>query len=157
MRRTDREIKDFSQIVKIMKLCKVCHVSFSDEYPYVVPLNFGMKVEGEKITLYFHGASTGRKHDLIRKNNKVGFVIENMLSILTYDIACKSVAEYESVMGYGKIEYIGEEEKKDALQFLMSQYTKPHGEKFEFDPDAVKQTCIMKLKVEGLSAKQCVR
>lgn len=157
MRRTDREIKDFSQIVEIMKRCKVCHVSFADEYPYVVPLNFGMKVEGEEITIYFHGAGTGRKHDLIRQNNKVGFVMENMLSVLTYDIACKSVAEYESVMGYGEIEYIDGKKKEDALQFLMSQYTKPHGEKFEFDPDAVKQTCIMKLRAKGLSAKRCVR
>ena len=56
MRRTDREITDFSQIVEIMKRCGVCHISFSNEYPYVVPMNFGMKIDGEEITLYFHGA-----------------------------------------------------------------------------------------------------
>lgn len=67
MRRTDREITDFSQIVEIMKRCEVCHISFSDEYPYVVPMNFGMKIDGEEITLYFHGADVGKKHDLIKK------------------------------------------------------------------------------------------
>ena len=51
MRRTDREITDFSQIVEIMKRCEVCHISFSNEYPYVVPMNFGMKIDGEEITL----------------------------------------------------------------------------------------------------------
>lgn len=156
MRRTDREITDFSQIVEIMKRCGVCHVSFVAEYPYVVPMNFGMKIDGEEITLYFHGANIGKKHYLIEKNNKVGFVMENMLSVLTYDIACKSVAEYESVMGYGKIEYVDGEEKLEALEFLMSQYAKPSGEKFEFDLEAVNHTCIMKLKIEGLSAKRLV-
>ncbi len=156
MRRTDREITDFSQIVEIMKRCEVCHISFSNEYPYVVPMNFGMKIDGEEITLYFHGADVGKKHDLIKKNNKVGFVMENMLSVLTYDIACKSVAEYESVMGYGKIKYADDNEKLEALELLMNQYAKPSGEKFEFEPEAVKHTCIIKLKVENLSAKRLI-
>lgn len=156
MRRTDREITDFSQMVEIMKHCGVCNVSFSDEYPYVVPMNFGMKIDGEEITLYFHGAGVGRKHDLVKKNNKVGFVMENMLSVLTYDIACKSVAEYESVMGYGKIKYADDNEKLEALELLMNQYAKLSGEKFEFEPEAVKHTCIMKLKVKDLSAKRLI-
>lgn len=93
---------------------------------------------------------------MIKKNNKVGFVMENMLSVLTYDIACKSVAEYESVMGYGKIKYADDNEKLEALELLMNQYAKPSGEKFEFELEAVKHTCIMKLKVEGLSAKRLI-
>lgn len=155
MRRADREIADFSQIVEIMKHCKVCHVSFNDEYPYVVPLNFGMKVEGEEIILYFHGANEGKKHDLLKRNNKVGFVMENMFSVLTPEISCNSVAEFESVMGYGRIEYVDGKEKEEALQFLMSQYTKSNGEKFEFE--RIKRTCILKLKIEGLSAKRLVK
>lgn len=93
---------------------------------------------------------------MIKKNNKVGFVMENMLSVLTYDIACKSVAEYESVMGYGKIKYADDNEKLEALELLMNQYAKPSGEKFEFEPEAVKHTCIIKLKVEDLSAKRLI-
>lgn len=84
--------------------------------------------------------------------------MENMLSVLTYDIACKSVAEaeYESVMGYGKIKYADDNEKLEALELLMNQYAKPSGEKFEFEPEAVKHTCIMKLKVKDLSAKRLI-
>lgn len=156
MRRADREITDFSQIVEIMKRCKVCHLSFNDEYPYVVPLNFGMKIDGEEVILYFHGASEGKKHNLLKRNNKVGFVMENMISVLTNEIACNSVAEFESVMGYGRIEYICGEEKEEALQLLMNQYTNSNGEKFEFEPEHIKRTCILKLKVDGLSAKRLV-
>lgn len=154
MRRTDREITDFSQIVEIMRRCKLCHISFNDEYPYVLPINFGMRVDGEEVTLYFHGAGEGRKHDLIKQNNKVGFVMENLFSITTSEILCNSGANFESVIGYGRIEYVDGEEKEEALRLLMSQYTKPKGEKFEFDSERIKQTCILKLKVEGLSAKK---
>ena len=81
-----------------MKRCGVCHISFFYEYPYVVPMNFGMKIDG-------------------------------------------FVADYK---------------KLEALELLMNQYAKPSGEKFEFEPEAVKHTCIIKLKVEGLSAKRLV-
>lgn len=157
MRRTDREIKDFSQIVDIMKRCKVCNLCFNDEYPYVVPLNFGMKVDNGEVILYFHGADNGRKHDLIKRNNKVGFVMENMLSVVTSEIVCNSFTNFESVMGYGRLEYVNGEEKKEALRFIMKQYTEPNGENFKFESEIIKRTCVMKLKVEGLSAKKLIK
>ena len=40
--------------------------------------------------------------------------------------------------------------------FNLTRPVFTHDEKFEFEPEAVKHTCIMKLKVEGLSAKRLV-
>lgn len=158
MRRSDREITEFNRIVEIMKRCKVCHIAFHDyDYPYVVPMNFGMSVDGEKITLYFHGAKIGRKHDLIKKNNKVGFVMENIISVITSDIACESVAEFESVMGTGEIEYVSDEEKLDALKILMDQYASPNGKKIQFDDKYINATSVLRLNVNNLSAKQLIK
>ena len=57
MRRKDREIQDFDEIIEVMKKCDVCRVAMrGEEYPYMVPLNFGMEVEETQVTLYFHGA-----------------------------------------------------------------------------------------------------
>ena len=62
MRRNDREIRDFDEILEVMKKCDVCRIAMQGgEYPYMVPLNFGMAVDGQQITLYFHGAQTGMK------------------------------------------------------------------------------------------------
>ena len=47
-----------------------------DEYPYVIPLNFGMAVDGQQVVLYFHGAQTGMKYELLSKNNKVCFEMD---------------------------------------------------------------------------------
>ena len=61
MRRKDREIINKEQIWRIMQRCGVCRVAFHDaEYPYIVPLNFGIG-KGEPLTLYFHCAAQGKK------------------------------------------------------------------------------------------------
>ena len=46
MRRSDREIKNRDEIIEVMKKCDVCRLAFNDEdYPYILPLNFGMEVQ----------------------------------------------------------------------------------------------------------------
>ncbi|NLA85824.1 MAG: pyridoxamine 5'-phosphate oxidase family protein, partial [Clostridiales bacterium] len=109
MRRKDREITDIAQIVELMRRCRICNLALEDEdYPYVVPLNFGISVSGDSITIYFHGAKQGKKLDLIRKNNHVAFAMYNAfdISLGSAQCACKSSIEYESVMGTGIIESV---------------------------------------------------
>ena len=66
MRRKDREITDFDEMVKIIKECDACRIALNDEetgFPYIVPLNFGLDVEDERVYLYFHGAMKGKRLD----------------------------------------------------------------------------------------------
>ena len=77
MRRKDREITDFKQIMEIIDRCDCCRVGFCDDgQVYIVPLNFGYAEENGKLTFYFHGAKEGRKIDLIGKAPKVGFEMD---------------------------------------------------------------------------------
>ena len=60
MRRKDREITDFNEILAIMEKCDVCRIALNDDgFPYVVPLNFGMDVRDGQVYLYFHCAMEG--------------------------------------------------------------------------------------------------
>ena len=69
MRRSNREITDRNEILQVMERCDVCRLALNDgEYPYILPLNFGMEQAGEQIILYFHGATEGKKLDLIAKD-----------------------------------------------------------------------------------------
>ena len=70
MRRSDREVTEFNDIVSIIKKCDVCRLALIDEnYPYIIPLNFGMNItEDNVLELYFHGATEGKKLDLISKD-----------------------------------------------------------------------------------------
>ena len=47
MRRSDREITDFQELITAMRGCDVCRLALHDEpYPYILPLNFGLEVDG---------------------------------------------------------------------------------------------------------------
>ena len=77
MRRKDREITDFHEIIEIIKKCDVCRIALNDEeFPYIVPLNFGLDVEGEQVYFYFHAAMEGKKLELIEKDNRATFEMD---------------------------------------------------------------------------------
>lgn len=151
MRRNDREIKSFEDIVKVMEKCDVCRIALHDEdYPYIVPLNFGMEVQGEKVTLYFHGAMEGRKYELMERDNRVCFEMDCAHRLVTEEESGNCTMEYESVIGRGRIETVPEEEKENALYILMRHY---HQEDFAFNRAVVPRTRLFKLTVEELTGK----
>ena len=42
MRRSDREIRDITEILAVIDRCKVCRLGFQDTNGvYIIPLNFG--------------------------------------------------------------------------------------------------------------------
>lgn len=152
MRRDDREIRDFPEIIEVMKKCDVCRIALNDDgYPYILPLNFGMRAEGERITLYFHGAGEGRKYELIKRDNRASFEMDCSHKLIADREACRCTMGYESVIGRGKIEIVPEEERYDALRALMRQY---YEEEFSFPEEAVKRTTVMKLVVEEVTGKR---
>ena len=151
MRRSDREITDFDEIVEIIKKCDVCRLALHDEeYPYILPLNFGMRIEDGKIVLYFHGANEGKKYALIEKNNKASFEMDCGHRLVMDDEKMSCTMEYESVIGQGIIEKVSDEQKYDALMVLMRQY---HQEDFPFNQNIMPQTTVLKLTVNSYTAK----
>lgn len=155
MRRIDREITSFDDIIKIMESCDVCRLAFNDEpYPYILPLNFGMEVNDGKITLYFHGAAEGTKYDLLQKNNHVSFEMDCGHRLITGEKSCDCTMEYQSVIGQGQLELVSEEDKVKALSILMGHYTR---DDCSFDPALLKVTKMMKLTVEGVTGKALVK
>ncbi len=151
MRRSDREITDFNKIVDIIEKCDVCRIALhDDEYPYVLPLNFGMIVEDETITLYFHGALEGKKYELMAKNNKASFEMDCSHRLVADEEKGSCTMEYESVIGQGIMEIVSDEEKYKALCILMKHY---HKEDFMFNEKVLPQTRVFKLTVENCTAK----
>lgn len=152
MRRKDREITQIDNIIEIIKKCDVCSVAFyDDEYPYVIPLNFGLQCKEDKLVFYFHGAKQGKKIDLLKKNNKVAFEMNCSHKLLLGERACDATMEYESVCGNGVMEIVADSEKEDALNSLMQQYTGQ--DKHEFKENEVKAVTILKLNVHEIHGK----
>ena len=152
MRRKDREITDFHELLEVIKKCDVCRIALHDaDVPYIVPLNFGMDVQKEQVFFYFHSAMEGKKLDLIARDNRAAFEMDCGHSLALYEEQMNCTMSYECVMGRGIIEFVPEEEKYAALKILMRQY---HAEDFAFNKDMMKVTAVLKMTVTELTGKR---
>lgn len=152
MRRKDREITEWKDIIHIMEKCDVCRLALNDEgYPYILPLNYGMEVVNDEITLYFHGALEGKKYELMEKDNRASFEMDCSHRLVMDKGSGSCTMEYESVIGRGIMEIVPEEEKYDALCVLMRHY---HQEEFPFNRAVMPQTTVFKLTVEKAAGKR---
>ena len=148
MRRNEREITDRKEIDDIIRSCRVCHLAMCvDGQPYIIPLNFGY--DGR--FLYFHTAPEGRKIDIIKRNNRVGFEFDILHDIVTAEQACKWGAKYESVMGSGTAEIVDDlEAKKEALEWIMRQYGNGT---WDFKEEILKKTLVLRVRILEISGK----
>ena len=155
MRRKDREITDVQDILGIVKKCTTCHIAMVDNsMPYVVPMSYGFSYENDKLTLYFHSAKEGRKIDILRKNPNVSFSICVEKQIVIDDKQpCRSGRFYESVIGFGHVEFIEDIAGKcEALTYLMQRQT--NGKHFEFNEHAANSVCVFKILVDEFTGKR---
>lgn len=154
MRRSDREITDFQEIIAVMNRCDVCRLGLVDSSgrPYIVPLSFGLELKGKQISLYFHSANEGKKLDLIRQGSPVCFEMDCAHQPVFQETMCRCTMKYQSVFGDGVLHFVEEAEKAAALRLLTAHYFPDH--RFDFSPDHVPSTTVLRLDVIHLSAKQ---
>ncbi len=151
MRRSDREIKNIQEIIQVMEKCDVCRLAFNDaDYPYILPLNFGMDVTNGKIVLYFHSAKAGKKLELIARDNRASFEMDCSHRLFMDKVHGSCSMEYESVIGRGFIEMVPETEKYNALCILMRHYRQ---EDFPFCQAVIPQTAVYRLTVQEVTGK----
>ena len=156
MRRADRKIQSFEEMVDVISRCDVCRLGLHDgDYPYILPLNFGVKAEKETqvVTLYFHSALQGRKIELMKKNNLASFEMDcrHQLQYKAEQGMCTFA--YESIIGHGTIHMIEDaDEKMQALKILMNHYYP--GENKYFNPAAIPRTAVYCLEVIQMSGKK---
>lgn len=156
MRRKDREITDLNEILGIMKKCDVCNIAiFDEEYPYIIPMNFGFSSQDKELALYFHCAKAGKKLDLLRKNPKVGFEMDCSHNLIIKELDCDCTMEFESICGNGVIEILPDDQKIAALGQLMKQYKEQPA--MNFNEKYVKAVEVLKLTVNEITGKHLDR
>lgn len=151
MRRKDRAVIEPAEITDIMSRCEVLHLAINTgEAPYLLPVSFGMEPDG--MTLYIHGAMTGRKYELLAQDARVGFEMDCTHGLVLDDADHSCTVQYESVIGWGVIDELTEEgEKRHALDQIMRQY---HAEDFPYSTVPIPYTRILRLWVEERMGKR---
>lgn len=121
-----------------------------DDYTYALPISY--VYHDSKI--YFHGAAEGHKLDAVRKHSKVSFCVIDKDEIIQE----KYTSYYASVIAFGTIKIIDEENKKrSAVQMLGEKYSPDFNELISAKADS-KIDCmsVLELSVEKLSGKQAL-
>lgn len=150
--RREREITDVIEILKILDKSKIVHIGLVDgDEPYVVPMNYGYTYENDTLSLYLHGATEGKKLDLMRVNPKVFFSIECDIEPFSGQVACQYGTSYSSVMGKGIAEIL--ENPQDKMSGLISFMKTQTGIDFEFNERLVSAVSVIKINVTSFTAK----
>ncbi len=154
MRRADRAITNLQEVQDIVRRCMVLRLGLVDgRKPYIVPMNFGAVWEGDRLTLYAHSASEGRKVDVIRGNPDVCVQMDTGGELVEGSRACEYGYRYESLMGTGTAFLVTDlEEKRIGLQALMQQQT---GRPFDFTPADMQSVLVIRIELKEWSAKAC--
>lgn len=149
MRRKDKEITEQKDLDVIMKKAQVCRLAVSYEgMAYIIPLSFGYANR----VLYFHSAQEGLKLLILRENAKACFEVEIDTQVVPGERGCDWTMRYQSVIGFGEVEFIEElEGKREAMKIIMQQYT---DEVKLIEDLALSKVTLFKLNVNTMSGKK---
>ncbi|WP_028594275.1 pyridoxamine 5'-phosphate oxidase family protein [Paenibacillus assamensis] len=115
-----REVSDSDKIKAFLSKARIGHLGMVDgQLPYVVPLNFVWANE----KLYFHGATGGRRNQVMSRNEEVCFTVCEEYGTITDPVPAKTDTAYMSVMIFGKAEPVDElDEATFMLQEMLHKY-----------------------------------
>ncbi|ANK62977.1 pyridoxamine 5'-phosphate oxidase family protein [Loigolactobacillus backii] len=127
MRRKEREVTNQKEIMALLQSAHIIHIGIqTTDYPYVVPTNYGFEFVAGQLIIYVHGAPIGRKRDLIAKQPKVGFEIDDGNHLMASDNGDpgRNSFAYHSIIGTGNAELVADfVTKKHALQTILVHET----------------------------------
>lgn len=153
MRREDRANRDAEAMDRFILSCDTCRLGFqSPEGVYIVPMSFGYRREGDRRAFFFHGAIKGRKMQLLKTGQPVGFELDRNLGLIEGPEACAFSTRYQSVIGTGEARVLeSPEDKAEALNHLMLHLT-GRGD-WDFPTAVLARTAVFRLDVKSISFK----
>lgn len=149
MRRKDKLIEDRTWIDEVLNEAETIFISMNgdDGYPYMLPASFGY--DGECI--YLHGAASGKKIDLLKRDARVCFHAHVNLGIVRAEEAANFTFKYKSVTGFGRVVAIEDPaEKVRGLNVLMDHYKGPH---IDGGAEKLAVTWAAKIEIEHITGK----
>ncbi|WP_442593532.1 pyridoxamine 5'-phosphate oxidase family protein [Neobacillus sp. D3-1R] len=129
-----------------------------NDFPYVVPLNFVW----HNGNIYFHGASEGKKMEILAENQNVCFTVSASYGTMTDPVPAKTDTAYMSVMIFGEAKTLTDLPKATAVmqkmleKYVPDYYDQPlsqtHVERYRSSLGS--KTSIIEIKTDNLTAKE---
>jgi nitroimidazol reductase NimA-like FMN-containing flavoprotein (pyridoxamine 5'-phosphate oxidase superfamily) len=154
LRRNDRSVASVQEIDAILSRCEIGRLGLlSRDEPYVLPLHFAHVRAGDSFTIYFHGASEGRKIEAIGSGARACFEADQRLELVDSPRVCRIGATFESVIGWGRIEpCLKPEEALAGLVALLDKYAP--GRSPELTEREAALVTVLRMTLDQVTAKQ---
>jgi nitroimidazol reductase NimA-like FMN-containing flavoprotein (pyridoxamine 5'-phosphate oxidase superfamily) len=153
VRKANKEIKDSSVVVKLLKTCHVGRLGTTgvDGYPVVKPVNFAYHAG----RIYFHTALEGEKIEDIRRDNRVCFEADLPIAFVrAVNQPCEAGYLYRCVIIKGRASLvIDDAERGRAFKSLMDKY-QPEGGYGPYMNEKLGKTGIIRIDVEKMTGKE---
>lgn len=148
---------DEDWIVSFLERAQVGHIATRwDEQPYITPTLFWYDPEQHEI--YFHSNITGRVRANAERNPEVCFEASHAGELLPSNIALNFSIQYESVIAFGKIRVLeDDEEKLRGLYGLIEKYFPgmiPGKHYRPITDEELKPTSVYAITIESWSGKR---
>lgn len=153
MRRKDREVTDFEEMIRMIDECEIIRLGLADgDYPYIVPMNFAYEVKEKQVYFYAHGAMAGRRYEMLRKNPHCSFEMDIPIKMDCLVEKKDVTMRYKSVMGKATAQFLEGEEKQHAIDdIIMARHEETRN--FEYNQGTVAHTAVIKFTVTEMTAK----
>jgi nitroimidazol reductase NimA-like FMN-containing flavoprotein (pyridoxamine 5'-phosphate oxidase superfamily) len=156
-----QRLKEYQQtdawVAEFLKKSLIGHIATRwKEQPFITPSTFWYAPE--KHAIYFHSNVVGRVRANIEQHNEVCFETSAYGRFLPSNIALEFSLQYESVIVFGKIRVVeDEEEQRWALYGLIEKYFPAMKAGDEFRPitkKELKRTSVYAIQIESWSGKR---
>ena len=155
MRRKEREITDFEEIIKILDESNFLTLAMiKGTEPYSVPVNFGYKLDDDRkrIQIFIHGATEGTKLNCIKDCPRVSFSAVSYSEIGANKEPCGWTDFYRSVCGKGNASILEDaDEKKEGLICILKKYG--YKGPSVFPAIMMKKISMIRIDVDDLTGK----
>lgn len=156
MRRKDREVLEFNKMLELLPSENVMRLGLTDANGmYIVPVNYGFEVRGDMLSLFFHGATKGRKAEILQGGcDKLCFEIDGKHKPTGDGLSCSSSFEFFSILGNAEVKLLEDiEEKREGFDAIMRNVFKSEGP-FNYIDKVLETTLLVRLDVTDWTCKK---
>lgn len=152
MPRKDDLITDRQYIRTILEESRILHMGLVDgDEPYVLPMNYGLSMDGDTCVFYFHSSREGRKLDILARNPRVCLETSRLLPRPRGQENTHGQS-YQCVLATGRAVMVDDvNEKIAAINLLRAHAGKPER---ETTPEHAGKVCIFKVEADTLVCKE---
>jgi nitroimidazol reductase NimA-like FMN-containing flavoprotein (pyridoxamine 5'-phosphate oxidase superfamily) len=149
-RRRERAMESRREMEALLERMAVGGMAMiTKEGPYVVPVNY-LFAEN---CIYVHSGPRGKKVEALRADPRVCFLVDEPGPRVTWERGCGISQIYESVMCFGKAEFVEKpEEKRRILEMMVGKFV-PDEIPSPLKDQSIENTTIVKILIEWMTGK----